>query len=369
LFPQRGRHVRKSPGGIEYKTIFMQKKIWYLSASVLVLVITVTAFKILVPRHYGAPPAEKRAGTRFMDLATGSRIAYTLLEGKGNKRPFPIVYLHGGPGGAISDMNIRVLSDLTGDGYDVLLYDQAGSGESARLDDIKAYTVRRHIDDLDAITRNLGMAKVVLIGQSWGGILAAFYAGEHPERVDRIIFTNPGPLYPCPAGLDRVEAPDSLHLKSPFFTNEQGNAKTRNLRTMAMKYCALHYGFRLVPDGEADEFITRAGYEINRSTVCDTSKIVKVSDDRSAPRSGYYAGIMTFRDLVEGRDRRPRLKNLDMPVLVLKGQYDNQKWGYTREYLEFFRHHCLKVIPGAGHAIALEQPGLYLEYIRQFLNN
>jgi proline iminopeptidase len=51
----------------------------------------------------------------------------------------------------------------------------------------------------------------------------------------------------------------------------------------------------------------------------------------------------------------------------MKGECDNQKWGYTKEYLELLPHSELKIIPGAGHAIEIEQPGIYIRTIVDFL--
>jgi hypothetical protein len=88
------------------------------------------------PRHYGSPPLQKRADTRYWILPTGSTIAYTLLPGRGVKRPYPIIYLHGGPGGPVSG-NVGELSAFAEDGYDVYLYDQIGGGLSGRLAHIR----------------------------------------------------------------------------------------------------------------------------------------------------------------------------------------------------------------------------------------
>jgi len=346
------------------------KTIFRFLAYFILLLLAVLAYKIFVPRHYEIPPLHKRTGTKFMELSTGSEIGYRMLNGRGNKKPFPLVYLHGGPGGPIYDRNIQILSNFTKDGYDVFLYDQIGGGESARLKDISEYTVERHVSDLHEIIKNLGSEKVILIGQSWGGILAAYYAAEYPKEIAKIIFTNPGPLYPYPVELNWLKAPDSLHLKPPAFTNKEGNKKVKNLRTIAMNLCAIHFGIKLASDEEADEFSTWSGFEINKSTVFDTSKTIKAADVKSIPsQTGYYAGIMTFYNLVKGKDPRPKLKDLDIPVLVLKSQYDNQIWGGTHEYLELFKNHQLKIIPNAGHAIINEQPELYIQYIRQFLND
>ena len=56
------------------------------------------------------PKANLRQGTKFWKLPTGSKIGYFLISGKGAKKPFPIIYLQGGPGGFISDYNINTFT-------------------------------------------------------------------------------------------------------------------------------------------------------------------------------------------------------------------------------------------------------------------
>jgi proline iminopeptidase len=69
---------------------------------------------------------------------------------------------------------------------------------------------------------------------------------------------------------------------------------------------------------------------------------------------------MTLQSLQTCKDPRSLLKKLNTPVLVIKAQYDNQKWGFTQEYLTLFKNSQLKVIPNAGHFIEFEQaPELY----------
>lgn len=124
----------------------------------------------------------------------------------------------------------------------------------------------------------------------------------------------------------------------------------------------------MAADAEADEFSTYAGFEINKSCVFDTSKIVKIATVKSIPNlNGYYAGLMTLENLQKCHDPRPRLKGVDIPLLVIKAQYDNQKWGYTQEYLTLFKNSRLTVIPNAGHFIEMEQASELQRAIRTFL--
>jgi proline iminopeptidase len=97
--------------------------------------------------------------------------------------------------------------------------------------------------------------------------------------------------------------------------------------------------------------------------VCDTSKALKTEGG-----GGFYAQVMTVQSFNKIQDPRPKLKGCKLPVLLMKGQCDNQPWGILNEYLELFPNHQLKIIPDAGHSISVEQPELYLKTIREFLN-
>jgi len=189
---------------------------------------------VFQPRSYGTPPLAKRADMRYWQLPTGSRIAYTLLPGKGLQKPYPVIYLLGGPGGWVDETIIRMMTPLTADGYDVYLYDQVGSGWSGRLADIRDYTAERHKKDLEAIVKETGAEKVILIGQSWGAILATLFAADNPGQVAKMFVTGPGPIEPLNPEATRTIPPDSLHLHEPYYTNHQGNERANNIRLVVI---------------------------------------------------------------------------------------------------------------------------------------
>jgi len=319
---------------------------------------------LLWPRSYGTVLQPKRPGIRYWDLPTGSHIAYTLIPAKGRRKSNPLIYLEGGPGGPIGDGIVQELTPLAEDGYEVYLYDQVGCGWSDRLANIRDYTAERHKKDLEAIVQKIGAQQVVLIGQSWGAILAVLYAADEPGSVAQLILTGPGPIFPLHPGTDRLPLPDSLHLRDPYYSNRQGNERANNIRTRAMAMFARDFGIKLASDKEADDFASYLNDQVNWSTVCDTSKIKKMTP---LSRVGFYAQVMTVHSLSGLPDPRPKLQNSPIPLLVMKGQCDNQKWGYAEEYLELFPHHSLVIISDAGHSIAFEQPERYLTTIRDFL--
>lgn len=335
----------------------------FLKSAVLLCLVFILSL-LFLPRTYNVPPLPKNDNIQYWNLPTGSRIGYTFIAAKGEKKPYPIIYLHGGPGGCVRSNFVKTIKPLADEGYDVYLYDQIGGGYSDRLDNINDYTPARHVADLEEIIKAIGAEKVIFIGQSWGAILAVLFAADHQNQVEKIIFTCPGPIYPIREELAKLTAPDSLHLKEPIFTNAQGNKKVNNWRTRAIKWWAEVMGKKLVSDKEADNFSDYSSYEVNKSTVCDTSKISPMEGG-----SGFYCGFMTFKNLQNIADPRSKLKNCPIPILMMKGQCDNQKWGYSQEYLTIFPRHQLTVIPNAGHAIATEQPDLYLKTIKTYLSH
>ena len=242
------------------------------------------------------------------------------------------------------------------------MYDQAGSGHSTRLKDIKEYTADRHKRDLEEIVKEIGARKVILIGQSWGAILATLFAADDPGKVAKIILTSPGPIQPVKEELADLKEPENLHLRKPEYSNSEANEKVQNVRSNLIARTALLFGWKLASDKEADDFQTCLNRELNKSTVCDTSNALEAEGG-----GGYYAQIMTVQSLSGIQDPRPKLKDSHLPVLVMKGQCDNQKWGFTNEYLQLFPNYKFEVIPGAGHSISIEQPALYLKTIRDFL--
>jgi proline iminopeptidase len=327
------------------------------------LIIAFTALIIFYPNSYDVAQFKERKGTQYWNLSTGSKIGYTFVPAKRVKKASPVIFLQGGPGGFITDSNIKILGKLADDGYDVYLYDQIGSGHSERLDDITEYTAERHKKDLEAIISKIGSDKVILIGQSWGAILATLYTADNPLKVEKAIFTGPGPIAPFNNEILKLPAPDSLNLKTPAFNNSMANREASNMRTRITSFMATTNGKKMMTDKEADDFQTFLNDKLNKATVAD------IRNAKPAEAGGgYYSQIMTYHSLFSlSKDPRFALKGLPIPILVLKGQYDNQKWGAAKEYLDLFPNHKLVIVKDSGHSIATEQPAIYLNEIRSFL--
>jgi proline iminopeptidase len=339
----------------------MKRKILKVLKWTFLLFATIFFFKACIPSKQDTPSIKPRQSTKYWNLNTGSKIAYTFIEGKGTKKPYPIIYLHGGPGGYVHSKVIEVLGQLSEDGFDVYLYDQIGCGLSARLENVNEYTATRHQKDLEAIVGFLKAEKVILVGQSWGGALATLFAADNLSKVDKIILTCPGAVKPVVDSVEKLKAPDSLNLKEPIDVNSETIAFVLKPRYIAIRLWAFA-GKKLASDEEADSYLNKMASGFTKGLVYDPSKILAEEGG-----GGGYCNIKTPPSYKKLIDPRPKLKDNSVPVLIIKGQYDNIPWGNTNEYIGIFKNSQIKIIEKAGHDVYIEKPDEYLQAMKIFL--
>lgn len=100
-----------------------------------------------------------------------------------------IIVLHGGPG---ADFRSLQGLDALSDSYRLVYYDQRGAGLSERVAPA-ALSLSGYIDELDAVIDLMSPeTPPILIGHSWGAILATAYLGQFPERVRHAVLMEPG---------------------------------------------------------------------------------------------------------------------------------------------------------------------------------
>lgn len=119
---------------------------------------------------------------RMLDVGQGHNI---YVEQCGNPDGFPVVVLHGGPGGGCSPAMRRYFDPEV---YRIILFDQRGCGRSRPHASIENNTTWHLIDDIERIRRVLDIEKNwAVFGGSWGATLALLYAQSHPEHVSYLI--------------------------------------------------------------------------------------------------------------------------------------------------------------------------------------
>ena len=104
----------------------------------------------------------------------------------------PVIILHGGPG---ADHGYLLPGfDTLALGRELVYYDQRGGGRSPVARDVPVGW-REHVADLEALRQLWALDRLVILGYSWGGLLAQLYATEHPDRVERLALVCPAPSW------------------------------------------------------------------------------------------------------------------------------------------------------------------------------
>jgi proline iminopeptidase len=139
--------------------------------------------------NHKSRPKGMRAREGYIEGA-GARIYFKTLG-----RGVPLLLLHGGPGADHSDFlpALRPLARRCR----LVLIDERGSGRSERLEDPKEYTLNRMVRDIERVRQQLGLRQLVVLGHSFGGILAQAYAVAHPKRILGLVLAGTGSSARC----------------------------------------------------------------------------------------------------------------------------------------------------------------------------
>ncbi|GGW56477.1 hypothetical protein GCM10010503_37030 [Streptomyces lucensis JCM 4490] len=112
--------------------------------------------------------------------------------GAGPSEGRPVLLLHGLPQTGL--VWRRQIEALAAHGYRVVAPDQRGYSPGARPQRPEDYRISLLVDDVVAITEELGWATFDLVGHDWGGAVAWWTADAHPGRVRTLtVVSTPHP--------------------------------------------------------------------------------------------------------------------------------------------------------------------------------
>lgn len=126
---------------------------------------------------------------QFIDV-DGVRLHY-VTRGEG----MPLVILHGN-GSMIEDLDISGLLDAAADRYRVIAFDRPGYGYSERPSG-KMWTPQQQAQLLYRALRQLEIEQAVVVGHSWGTLVALALALDQPLFVHSLVLLS-GYYYPTP---------------------------------------------------------------------------------------------------------------------------------------------------------------------------
>jgi proline-specific peptidase len=247
----------------------------------------------------------------------------------------PLVALHGGPG-ATHDY-LLPLTALAGDRR-VIHYDQFGVGRSSRRPewDPSAYTMDFFIDELCALVDHLDLdGGFHLLGHSWGGMLAVEYALRGPGALRSLTLT------------DTVASSD-LIIESINDRFDAIRAEVGDEDKVVELFGERHMCRVPTPDELAYTFAQLAENPV-------------VHDALNGTESHEIGGTLRRWTSID------RLGGLDLPTLVLAGEFDELSAIAWQPFVDLIPGARLHVFAGASHVPFIETPAEYLEVLGRFL--
>jgi proline iminopeptidase len=256
-------------------------------------------------------------------------------------------------------------------GHDVYFYDQSGTGLSDRRARPKDTTFDGHIADLaEIVETHIAATRVIVMGHSFGGVLAAHFAARHPGRVAALVLSAPGDLkpnildesgrwvneirYPVPAHLTFIDTSATL--------DEDTSMGRLPIRAIVSLVLAQALNVKFAPDHEVDAALNTMASRFTRSMVCDPAH---VHPEEGGGGAYSRIGVNFFPD--DFYDPRQDMAAMTAPVLVLHGQCDTIPYAAVYEYVDLFPNATYQVLEGAGHEMWWDRPDDYVNAISAFL--
>jgi proline iminopeptidase len=260
----------------------------------------------------------------------------------------PILIINGGPGMECEGFSY-LAQKLAIKNYMAIIYDQRGTGEST-LKEInnKTVTMDLMVDDIEKLRKHLKIKKWVILGHSFGGLMATYYATKHPETIDKIIFSSSG-------GVD---------LK---FLEYVPNRIAANLTAMEKDSLAFYQRKRDTGDNSQETIDKRANI-LAKAYVYNKSKSSPIAQRMT--ETNHKINILMYQDMQRIKlDCSKSFTNFKQPVLILQGKNDIISVETAQEIANAFPNSKLVLMDNCAHYGWIDTPEVYFKSIKSFLND
>lgn len=285
---------------------------------------------------------------------------YHFSEGNGKN----ILVIHGGPGIPTQKpwIGLKELSET----HMVHYYHQRGCGKSTlpfnTFDSNNFYKNMKslegtlglgaQISDIERIRKILGDEKLTIIGHSFGGLIAALYAAEFPENVEKLVLVNPASLIEMPTpynlfdivrnGLSKEEMEDYDKWIEDYF----------NYKTIFSQ-----------SEANLSKLNDRFGYFW--SIVYENSglRIPKNMDGKSG---GWMVHAINF-SMGNKHTYQNAIRKIRIPTLIIHGNDDLIPAEASEVYHQLIQNSSFEIIQNSGHFPQEENSELFSKSIIEFI--
>jgi L-proline amide hydrolase len=263
----------------------------------------------------------------------------------------PLLCLHGGPG-ACHDY-LESLDAVADSGRRVIYYDQLGCGNS-HIDKSapEMWTIPLYVEEVDVVREALGLDRIHLLGQSWGGMLSMEYMFTQPKGIASLtIASSPASMIQWVEEANKLRDQLPPEVQATLLQHEAAGTTTSAEYVAAMHVFYDRHVCRVVPN---PEYVQRSFAKL--------AQYPEVYNTMNGPSEFHVIGT------IKNWDVRSRLGEINAPTLVTSGEFD--------EATPVIAQTVQKGIPGAewvmfencSHITHAEEPEHFVQVLTDFIS-
>ena len=285
---------------------------------------------------------------KFGDYQTWYRITGDLSSGR-----TPLVVLHGGPG-CVHDYLLPVAA-LAETGRPVIHYDQLGNGRSTHLRDKppEFWTVQLFLNELQSLVDTLGIAGGYhVLGQSWGGMLAAEHAVLRPAGLRGLVIADsPAAMDLWSAAAARLRAALPPGVDETLRSHEEAGTTDSDEYHQAMRVFYDRHVCRVVPWPD----------EVARTfAAIDDDPTVYLA--MNGPSEFHVVGSLRDWSIVD------RLGAVEAPTLLISGEHDEATPSTVEPYFRNIPNVRWEILDNCSHLPQIEDTERFNTLVAEFLD-
>jgi proline iminopeptidase len=248
--------------------------------------------------------------------------------------------LHGGPG--MDHTYYRPWLSPLAEDMQLVYIDHRGTGRSGRPVPLESCTIEQMADDVEALRQALGLGKVNVLGNSFGGFWALTYALRYPDSLKKWVLVTTSPSH-------------------EFYEAAKAEAAKKGSPEQIAEVPRVFEGQEMTDEQFEHWWNVMAPLYYRR---WDDAYL------EAAKRGRPNKDIVTymFKNVIPHYDVRERLKEIAAPTLVIGGRHD---WVTPVSQSELLAagipDNRLVIFEESGHMPFVEEQAGFVELVRDFM--
>jgi proline iminopeptidase len=239
------------------------------------------------------------------------------------------------------------------DEYQLIFYDQRGTGLSDGRWDLGTISIEQSVEDLEALRVAFGLEKISIMGHSRGAIVGLAYAVKYQMHLDHLILVDSIPVNNKFA----IEFSETYQERFQHLSvNEQQELTTTCTR----------------PSTELSPNVINECIQLDAQLrFYDPAKApVDLTIDENTLKNAEIVNEQMHTSLNKMQhDIETQLPTIHVPTLIIHGDFDPIPVKSSEYLHEQIPESQIVVITKAGHFPFIEQPEQFVEALRTFLSN